>query len=162
MFHCRMIVSSTPFPRLANRSFAAVTVVSVRLEPVLEFWTVWAFFFPRAKPTFHVRQEHEYVIQEAPSKRMDVGFYFLPFLERCVTRGFFFYTICIYYSPNSLIGDGLVGSGWTAEKHLNQGSQTQFTWGRLEAESGWDWVASGIPQEKLCLKKVQSSQMSIF
>lgn len=28
--------------------------------------------------------------------------------------------------------------------HLNQGSQTQFTWGPLELGSGWDWAVSGL------------------
>ena len=32
---------------------------------------------------------------------------------------------------------------------LKQGSQTQITWGPLEAVSGWGWAASGIPQKKL-------------
>ena len=36
---------------------------------------------------------------------------------------------------------------------LKQVSQTQFTWGPLEAESGRGWAASGFPQEMLCLIK---------
>jgi hypothetical protein len=32
---------------------------------------------------------------------------------------------------------------------LDQGSQTQFSWGPLEVESGSGWAVSSIPQKKV-------------
>jgi len=31
---------------------------------------------------------------------------------------------------------------------VDQGSQTQLTWGPLKVDSGWSWAASSIPQKK--------------